>query len=237
VKKFTGGMPTSRWDWGFAERQPKGSGQGNLALVEIPQESEEAGVECALGAIASFVLAERDGATREFGLQLNLSVLFEKCAREECLFHSFADNDTAVAAHLGSAMLTKGTGKLGRLTVVDDQTRIIPGRYAGAKKRAMQEDGLQGFAGDAKRACMGRMQVTDAHDLGPVAMNLRVNAPLKRDQTTRMFNDRTIDVEKEYVFRTHCALLGARAWTYETLVGSGDADRDVSKHADETLMI
>jgi hypothetical protein len=214
------------------------SGQSDLALVEIPQESEEARVECALRAVASFVLAQRDGATREFRLQLNLSVLFEKCAGKESLFCSFADDDTAVSAHLGGPMLTEGTGKLGSLTVVDDQTRIIPGRNACAKKRAVQEDGLQGFASHAKRACMGRVQVTDAHDLGPVAMNLRVNAPLKRDQTTRrMVNDRTVDVEEEYVVRMHAALLSAGAWTYETSVGSGYADRDVSEHADQTQQV
>jgi hypothetical protein len=69
-------------------------------------------------------------------------------------------------------------------------------------------------------------------------MNLRVNAPLKRDQTTgRMINDRAVDVEKEYMFRMDRALLGAGAWTYETFVRPGYANRDVSEHTDQTLQV
>jgi hypothetical protein len=44
------------------------------------------------------------------------------------------------------------------------------------------------------------VQMRDAHGVGPVAMDLGVDAPLQRNQTRRMLDDGAVDVEDKDVF-------------------------------------
>src|SRR5215213_7833530 len=68
----------------------------------------------------------------------------------------------------------------------------------------MQEDRNELLAGDPQGSRMRRMQMRDAHRIGPVAMDLRVDAPLQRMSppgcsmivpsisNTKMFSGRTV---------------------------------------------
>ena len=61
--------------------------------------------------------------------------------------------------------------------------------------------GFQRLAGDAERAGMRRVQMAHAHGIGPVAMDLRVNAPFQRDQAAGMLDDGAVDIVGENLLR------------------------------------
>ena len=46
--------------------------------------------------------------------------------------------------------------------------------------------GFKRLAGDAERAGVRRVQMHNAHGIGPIAMDLGVNAPFQRDQSAGM---------------------------------------------------
>src|SRR5215218_537809 len=75
----------------------------------------------------------------------------------------------------------------------------------------MQEDRNELLAGDPQGSRMRRMQMRDAHRIGPVAMDLGVDAPLQRNEPARMLDDGAVEIEDENIFRAHCALVGAGA--------------------------
>ena len=99
----------------------------------------------------------------------------------------------------------------------------------------MQKNRDHLLAGNAQSPRMQRMKMRDAHSVGPVAVDLRVDAPFERDQSARMLDDRAVDVEHEDVLRAHRGLFGAGAGTDEDAARSRHADRHVSEHADGTL--
>src|SRR5215213_7216629 len=63
----------------------------------------------------------------------------------------------------------------------------------------MQEDRNELLAGDPQGSRMRRMQMRDAHRIGPVAMDLGVNAPLQWNEPARMLDDGAINIEYENV--------------------------------------
>ncbi len=101
----------------------------------------------------------------------------------------------------------------------------------------MQKYRAQRLSGDAERAGVRRVQMAHAHGVGPVAVNLRVDAPFQRNQTARMLDNGAVDIVDENLLRPHRAFLGAGAWADETLVSARHADRNVAEHADRALHI
>ena len=101
----------------------------------------------------------------------------------------------------------------------------------------MQEHRHQRLAGNAERAGVRRMQVADAHGVGPVTVYLRVNAPFQRDESARMFDDGAVDVVNENLLGTHGALFRAGAGADEAFVGARHADGHVAEHSDRALQI
>src|SRR5262245_30682443 len=120
-----------------------------------------------------------------FGLQLLAGILLQECAAEEGGLSALSNHDAAVAAHLHRDLVAERAREIGRLLVVDDEPRVVPGRHAAVEKGAVQEHRYDVVTGDAQHRRMPRMQVGNAHALGPVAVNAGVDAPFQRNGAAR----------------------------------------------------
>src|SRR5579864_701735 len=105
--------------------------------------------------------------------------------------------------------------------------------------RTLREDGHDLAARDSHERRCARMQMRDAADLRPVAMDLRVNAPfrgnLHRLVAARVIEDSTCKLEDENLVDPHRGLLGPRARRHQDNVGVGNADRNVPVEAERFL--
>ncbi len=101
----------------------------------------------------------------------------------------------------------------------------------------MQEHRLERLTGNAESARMRRVQVADTHRIGPVAMDLGVDAPFQRDQAAGVLDNGAVNVVDENLFRPNRTRLRAGAGADETNVGARHADRDVTEHADHALYV
>ena len=116
-----------------------------------------------------------------------------------------------MAAHLRDPVLAERARQVGSLRVVHHEPRVVPGRHAGAEKRAVQEHRLQRLAGNAERTGVRRVQMTYTHRVRAVAVNPGVDAPLQRNQAAGMLNDRAVDVVDENLLGPHRALFSCWA--------------------------
>src|SRR5262249_35415363 len=137
----------------------RGGGQRHLALVVRPQQVEEARIVGGRGAIPRLVGGQRDGSPDDLGLQLLAGILLQERAAEEGGLRALSDHDAAVAAHLHRDLVAERAREIGRLLVVDDEPRVVPGRHAAVEKGAVQEHRYDVVTGDAQHRRMPRMQV------------------------------------------------------------------------------
>src|SRR5262249_49419395 len=175
----------------------RGGGQRHLALVVRPQQVEEARIVGARGAVPRLIGGQRDGSADDLGLQLLAGILLQERAAEEGGLRALSDHDAAVAAHLHRDLVAERARETGRLLVVDDEPRVVPGRYAAVEKGAVQEHRYDVVTSDAQHRRMLRMQVGDAHALGPVAVNAGVDAPFQRNEAAGMMKDVAVEIEHE----------------------------------------
>src|SRR4029077_13085483 len=160
----------------------------DLALVVRPQQLEETRVVGALRAVAGFVGGERDGATHDLGFQLLGGVLLQESAAEEGGSRALADHDAAVTAHLHRDLVAERAREIGRLVVVDDESRIVPGRHAAVQERAVQEHRHDVVTGDTQYGRVPGMQVRDAHAFRAVAVNAGMDSPFQWNEAAGMMN-------------------------------------------------
>src|SRR6266436_9491595 len=93
------------------------------------------------------------------------------------------------------------------------------------------------MAGNAEDRRMRRMQMSNTHRIRPITMDLSMDAPLERDQSSWMLDDRAIKIEHEDVVRPHHALIGARTGTDEYTAGAWHADRYMPEHSNRALHV
>src|SRR5262245_64779347 len=129
-------------------------------------------------------------------------------------------------------MIADRAREIAGLLVVHDQARVVPGCHPGAQKRPVQEHGYQRPSRNAERARVRRVKVANAHRVGPVAVDLRVNAPFERDEAAGMLDDGAVDVVDENMLRPDGALFGARSGTDEALAGTRHADRYMTERSE-----
>src|SRR5215831_4288546 len=127
----------------------RGGGQRHLALVVRPQQVEQARIVGARGAILRLVGRQRDRSADDLSLQLLARILLQERAAEEGGLRALSDHDAAMAAHLHRDLVAERARKIGRLLVVDDEPRVVPGRHAAVEKGAVQEHRHDVVTGDA----------------------------------------------------------------------------------------
>src|SRR3954469_10138691 len=101
----------------------------------------------------------------------------------------------------------------------------------------MEEDRNDLFAANAECPCMRRVQVRNAHCVWPVAVDLRVNAPLQGNQPTWMLNDSAFDVVDEDIFGSNRSFICAGARADEATIAACHSDRNMSEHSDHALQV